>query len=149
VIDTVNAAMATAREADGYDGFREHTTASGLAGAVGRLPPIPRNKDEEEASPLAAGWRDSLTMPRELPEETLRTREARQAAAWISEQIAGGLRPQDVMVLSRKRAGLLAAAGRTAGAAHPRAGRRKNRADRLLRSARHGGAARRAGVAAA
>ncbi len=107
VIDTVNAAMATAREADGYDGFREHTTASGLAGAAGRLPPIPRNKDEEEASPLAAGWRDSLTMPRELPEETLRTREARQAAAWISEQVAGGLRPQDVMVLSRKRAGLL------------------------------------------
>jgi ATP-dependent helicase/nuclease subunit A len=107
VIDTVNAAMATAREADGYDGFREHTTASGLAGAVGRLPPIPRNKDEEEASPLAAGWRDSLTTPRELPEETLRTREARQAAAWISQQIAGGLRPQDVMVLSRKRAGLL------------------------------------------
>jgi ATP-dependent helicase/nuclease subunit A len=107
VIDTVNAAMVTAREADGYDGFREHTTASGQAGAVGRLPPIARNRDEEEASPLAAGWRDSLTTPRELPEETLRTREARQAAAWISEQIAGGLRPQDVMVLSRKRVGLL------------------------------------------
>ncbi|MGC1172390.1 UvrD-helicase domain-containing protein [Polaromonas sp.] len=107
VIDTVNSAMATARETDGYEGFREHTTASGLAGAVGRLPPIARNKDEEEASPLAAGWRDSLTTPRELPEETLRTREARQAAAWISEQVAGGLRPQDVMVLSRKRAGLL------------------------------------------
>ncbi len=107
VIDTVNSVMATARETDAYEGFREHTTASGLAGAVGRLPPIPRNKDEEEASPLAAGWRDSLTTPRELPEETLRTREARQAAAWISEQVAGGLRPQDVMVLSRKRAGLL------------------------------------------
>jgi len=107
VIDTVNSVMATARETDAYEGFREHTTASGLAGAVGRLPPIARNKDEEEASPLAAGWRDSLTTPRELPEETLRTREARQAAAWISEQVAAGLRPQDVMVLSRKRAGLL------------------------------------------
>ncbi|OOG39994.1 exodeoxyribonuclease V subunit beta [Polaromonas sp. A23] len=107
VIDTVNSVMATARETDGYDGFREHTTASSLAGAVGRLPPIARNKDEEETSPLAAGWRDSLTTPRELPEETLRTREARQAAAWISEQVAAGLRPQDVMVLSRKRAGLL------------------------------------------
>ncbi len=107
VIDTVNSVMATARETDAYEGFREHTTASGLAGAVGRLPPIPRSKDEEEASPLAAGWRDSLTTPRELPEETLRTREARQAAAWISEQVAGGLKPQDIMVLSRKRAGLL------------------------------------------
>ncbi len=107
VIDTVNSVMATARETDAYEGFREHTTASGLAGIVGRLPPIPRSKDEEEASPLAAGWRDSLTTPRELPEETLRTREARQAAAWISEQVAGGLKPQDIMVLSRKRAGLL------------------------------------------
>ncbi|MEO7954042.1 MAG: UvrD-helicase domain-containing protein, partial [Polaromonas sp.] len=116
VIDTVNAVMGKARELDRYEGFREHTTASGRQGAVGRLPPIPRGREEgdaeegeeeEGASPLAAGWRDSLTTPRELPEETLRTREARQAAAWISEQIAAGLRPQDVMVLSRKRAGLL------------------------------------------
>ncbi len=107
VINTVNSVMATACETDGYEGFREHSTASGRTGAAGRLPPIARSGDGEEASPLAAGWRDSLTTPRELPEETLRTREARQAAAWISEQVAAGLRPQDVMVLSRKRAGLL------------------------------------------
>jgi ATP-dependent helicase/nuclease subunit A len=108
VIATVNAAMGQARAADGYDGFRDHTTDSGKAGTTARLPPIAReqNSDVDDAV-LASGWRDSLTTPRELPEETLRTREARQAAAWIAAQIASGLKPQDVMVLSRKRAGLL------------------------------------------
>ena len=106
VVDTVNAAMAQACEADGYDGFRAHTTQSDRPGFAGRLPPIPRLR-EEAVSPQAAAWRDSLTTPRELPEETLRTLEARQAAAWIAIEIAAGLKPSDVMVLSRKRAGLL------------------------------------------
>lgn len=107
VISTVNAAMGAARDTDGYDDFREHTTESLQAGAVGRLPAIPRSKEDEAASTELGGWRDSLTTPREIPEETLRTLEARQAAAWISRQIASGLKPEDVMVLSRKRAGLL------------------------------------------
>jgi ATP-dependent helicase/nuclease subunit A len=106
VIDTVNAVMGQARAVDGYDGFRDHTTDSARAGRTARLPPIARSQDMDDAVP-AAGWRDSLTTPREVPEETLRTREARQAAAWIAAQIASGLKPQDVMVLSRKRAGLL------------------------------------------
>lgn len=106
VMDSVNVAMAGARQHDGYDGFREHTTASTQRGETGRLPPIPRGKALDGDAP-ASGWRDSLATPRELPEETLRTLEARQAAAWIAGQIAGGLKPQDVMVLSRKRVGLL------------------------------------------
>ncbi|WP_096695854.1 exodeoxyribonuclease V subunit beta [Polaromonas sp. AER18D-145] len=106
VIRTVNAVMSAARENDGYDGFREHTTGSGEEGAVGRLPAIPR-RDAETDSGALDGWRDSLTTPREIPEETLRTLEARQAAAWISQQVAQGLQPADIMVLSRKRAGLL------------------------------------------
>ncbi|MDP2449402.1 exodeoxyribonuclease V subunit beta [Polaromonas sp.] len=151
VIRTVNAVMGAARENDGYDGFREHTTGSSEEGAVGRLPAIPRSADNSvraelveafdgtSASPstgsgrtdIGGGWRDSLTTPREIPEETLRTLEARQAAAWISRLLAptlgtgvsslppegahfslgrpGGktLLPSDIMVLSRKRAGLL------------------------------------------
>ena len=108
VIGTVNAVMGHAREVDGYDGFRDHSTDSGKAGATGCLPAIPRLKGDADAqSSPESGWRDSLSTPRELPEETLRTLEARQAAAWISRQIAGGLKPSDVMVLSRKRAGLL------------------------------------------
>ena len=108
VIGTVNAVMGHAREVDGYDGFRDHSTDSGKAGATGCLPAIPRLKGDADAqSSPESGWRDSLRTPRELPEETLRTLEARQAAAWISRQIAGGLKPSDVMVLSRRRAGLL------------------------------------------
>ncbi|MBI5908171.1 MAG: UvrD-helicase domain-containing protein, partial [Burkholderiales bacterium] len=107
VIATVNAVMGAARDSDGYDGFRTHTTESREEGAVGRLPPIPRAQGAEAEPGDLGAWRDSLSTPREAPEETLRTLEARQAAAWISNQIAGGLQPADIMVLSRKRAGLL------------------------------------------
>ncbi len=108
VITSVNAAMGAAGDNDGYDGFRAHTTESHEEGSVGRLAPIPRTKDlDADASGELGAWRDSLTTPREVPEETLRTLEARQAAAWISQQVAKGLQPADIMVLSRKRAGLL------------------------------------------
>ena len=107
VIATVNAVMGHARGADGYDGFREHTTDSQKEGMTGRLPAIARIREAEAEYSLGMAWRDSLTTPRELPEETLRTLEARQAAAWISEQLAAGLKPSQVMVLSRKRACLL------------------------------------------
>jgi ATP-dependent helicase/nuclease subunit A len=106
VMATVNAVMGQARDEDGYEGFRDHSTASPDAGAVVRLPQIQRDAAGPPPDAIE-GWRDSLTTPREVPEETLRTLEARQAAAWIAEKVAGGLAPSDVMVLSRKRAGLL------------------------------------------
>ncbi|HYW58854.1 MAG TPA: UvrD-helicase domain-containing protein [Polaromonas sp.] len=108
VIATVNAVMGAAQDSGAYQGYRQHTTEVDEGGATGRLPPIPRSRevDEDAAVPLG-GWRDSLTTPREVPEETLRTLEARQSAAWISAQVAEGLRPAEIMVLSRKRAGLL------------------------------------------
>jgi len=108
VISAVNAAMAQAAAVDGYEGFRAHSTDSAQLGAVGRLPPIMRVKaaKSDDAEPI--DWRDSLTQPREVPEETLRTLEARQAAAWIALQLATAtLKPANIMVLSRKRAGLL------------------------------------------
>ncbi|RYX98086.1 MAG: DNA helicase UvrD [Comamonadaceae bacterium] len=107
VIATVNAAMNEAQQFDRYEGFRDHTTDSAKPGEVLRLPPVPRGNDDEQPSMADIGWRDSLTTPRELPEETLRTQEARQAAGWIAAQIAAGLKPSGVMVLSRRRAGLL------------------------------------------
>ncbi len=134
IIATVNAAMGEARDADNYQGFRQHTTSSDELGLVCKLPPIPRDANgagnagnagnassASSASSVSSAnqgddvygstssetaWRDSLTTPRELPEETLRTLEARQAAAWIAQQIACGRKPQDIMALSRKRAGL-------------------------------------------
>ncbi len=107
VIASVNAVMGAARDTDGYDGFRTHTTDSIRHGSTGRLPAVPRSQEAGESAAPDTGWRDSLTVPRELPEETLRTLEARQAAAWISSQMLAGLKPSQVMVLSRKRAGLL------------------------------------------
>ncbi len=107
VIATVNAVMGAAQASDAYEGFRQHTAEVQVDGSVGRLPPIPRAEVDAGSAGGLGGWRDSLTTPREVPEETLRTLEARQAAAWISAQVADGLAPADIMVLSRKRAGLL------------------------------------------
>ena len=102
IVATVNAVMGAAQEEGRYDGFRAHTTASQETGAVARLPQILR-----EAMPVAqatqALWRDTLTVPRELPEEKLATLECRQAAAWIAEQIAQGVLPRQIMVLARRR----------------------------------------------
>ena len=111
VIAVVNAAMgsAAADPGDAYPGFRAHTSASAQTGEVLRLPVIARpGKDAPEDAEGNMVWRDSLQTPRETPEETLRTLEARQAAAWLALQIEQrGLRPRDVMVLSRKRSNLL------------------------------------------
>ena len=106
VIATVNAVMGAASQNDAYEGFREHSSASAEQGHVLRLPPVERPEKSEIAA-ADSQWRDSLSTPRELPEETLRTIEARQAAAWIANQISSGLKPSNVMVLSRKRAGLM------------------------------------------
>ncbi len=119
VIATVNAAMSQAVVADAYEGFRPHSTDASRQGAFDCLPVIPRatsaglGEDTGAETGLAQNaWRDSLTEPREVPEETLRSLEARQAASWIAGLLkpsADGvmLQPSQVMVLSRKRAGLM------------------------------------------
>ena len=125
VIATVNAVMQEALQNDRYEGFRPHTTDATTTGRVSKLPPIARSANAaQDTGAAATGWRDSLTSPREIPEETLRTLEARQAAHWIASQLQvdpknvqqdlspyaprkAHLEPRDVMVLSRKRAGLL------------------------------------------
>ncbi|WHZ11481.1 MAG: ATP-dependent DNA helicase pcrA [Burkholderiaceae bacterium] len=105
VLAVVNQVMAAAQHAGDYQGFRAHSTASTEVGAVLRLPQIARPGKDESTAQDDDGltWRDSLTTPRELPEETLRTLECRQAARWLAQQLAGGLQPRHVMVLARKR----------------------------------------------
>ncbi len=129
VTATVNSVMGVVTDTAGYEGFRPHTTSSGDTGRAIRLPAVPRAEKSPDEARLT--WRDSLTTPRELPEETLRTVEARQAARWIQSVltpapdalraaqttdrtvISSGqscdkpLQPSDIMVLSRKRASLL------------------------------------------
>ena len=105
VLAAVNTVMAQA-QLEGLVNFRTHTTESANTGAVLRLPQIPRPDKDTKPRPEDGVWRDTLTTPRELAEDTLRTLEARQAAAWIAQQIAQGAQPKDFMVLSRKRASL-------------------------------------------
>ncbi len=107
VMDVVNTVMTAAGERDRYEGFRKHTTDSRSSGQVLRLPPIERvtAQASEDGGP-GPHWRDSLTQAREVPEETYRMREARQAASWIADTVAKGCKPNDIMVLSRRRAGL-------------------------------------------
>ena len=115
VMATVNAVMLDAMRADAYLAYREHSTSSTQGGSVGSLPPIARPAASQAATEgQTAGesglalWRDSLHTARELPEETLRTQEARQAAAWIAAHLSDGARQAaDVMVLSRRRSSLL------------------------------------------
>jgi ATP-dependent helicase/nuclease subunit A len=61
----------------------------------------------EPAPTLACGvWRDSLTMPRQLVDDTRKTLECRQAARWLAQQLqipGTTLKPRDIMVLARKR----------------------------------------------
>jgi ATP-dependent helicase/nuclease subunit A len=102
VLALVNQVMSHAQEDDNFQGFRVHTTQSDEAGAVLKLPRIerPAKLIQETMEPE---WRDSLTTPRELPEETLLSLECRQAAAWIATQLQEGVKPDDIMVLARKR----------------------------------------------
>jgi len=108
VIASVNAVLQVASAAGAFDGFRTHTTDSAATGLVAALPPIARPAAAPRANETAADppWRDSLTVPREVVEETLRTREARQVAHWIAQRVQAGWQPGEVMVLSRRRAGL-------------------------------------------
>ena len=104
LIAVVNAVMGQAQQGGEYADFRPHTTESSEHGAVLELPQIARDSvAQPEASRAEPHWRDSLTEPRVLAEESLRQLECRQAAAFIAAQIAQGLAPRDVMVLARKR----------------------------------------------
>jgi ATP-dependent helicase/nuclease subunit A len=109
VMEAVNEVMAAAQAAGQYEGFRPHTTESRQPGAVANLPQVSRNDPPHPGRGARASasepleWRDSLSIPRELPEEKLIALECRQAAAWIAQQIAAGAEPQHIMVLARKR----------------------------------------------
>ncbi|VTU21958.1 ATP-dependent helicase/nuclease subunit A [Variovorax sp. SRS16] len=114
VMALVNEAMQEAQQAGEFSGFRVHTTESRAAGRVRKLPLIARDAiasadadgDDADDDQGALRWRDSLTMPRVLPEERLLQKECEQAARWIAQRIAGGLAPSRIMVLARRRSRL-------------------------------------------
>src|SRR5690606_15403149 len=105
VLHAVNAAMQQAQDAGEFSGYRAHSTeATAAVGHVGALPLVPRpDKGAAGDGDDEPVWRDSLTVPRLEPEETLRTLECRQAACWVAARIAAGIQPERIMVLARKR----------------------------------------------
>ncbi len=110
VVDTVNTVMLAAQDVGDYADFRTHTTDSTFTGAVLSLPAIATDagKGSDDDADITR-WRDSLSTPREVPEETRGTLECRQAAAWLATRMAEAgnpLAPQQIMVLARKRAAL-------------------------------------------
>ncbi|MDP2018858.1 exodeoxyribonuclease V subunit beta [Hydrogenophaga sp.] len=106
VVDALNSAMLAAVQAGEYSSdFRQHTTESHEPGEVVALPQVPRSARERDTSAGdEATWRDSLTTPRVLLEDTMSAIEARQAADWIAGEISSGrLSADGLMVLARRR----------------------------------------------
>ncbi len=113
VVEAVNTVMLQAQDVKQYSDYRAHSTEIAVAGAVVRLPQIERPakeakeaKDEsvnDSAEPL---WRDSLTEPKEEIEEKIVTLECRQAAEFIQQLLQSGKKPNEIMVLARKRSRL-------------------------------------------
>jgi ATP-dependent helicase/nuclease subunit A len=106
VVDALNAAMGEAVQAGEYGSdYRPHTTESTADGNVRRLPQLPRSLRARAATEAGGmAWRDSLTTPRVLPEDSMSALEAQQAADWVAAEIADGrVRPEDIMVLARRR----------------------------------------------
>lgn len=113
VLAAVNAVMGAAQSAGQFSGFQPHTTESATPGLVAALPLIerpsarqdnaPDDEADDEAADAPAPWRDSLTQPRTLLEDSLRTLECRQAAQWLAARVAAGVPPERLMVLARKR----------------------------------------------
>lgn len=124
VRDVVNRVFGAAASAGDFSGFRPHTSeCPGDDGpALLALPVVERPPRKNAAAATAPGeqaeesedgddpdaaaesaWRDSLTVPKIVPQERLRRHEARAVAAAIRATIAMGTPPGEIMVLSRKR----------------------------------------------
>ncbi|WP_296508597.1 UvrD-helicase domain-containing protein [Rhodoferax sp.] len=106
IIQLVNTAMLGAQAADEFSDYRAHTSESVDTGAVLKLPRIGRPAKAQADAEDAPEWRDSLTTPRHEAEDTIKTLECRQAAAWLAGQLTshgGAWRAQDIMVLARRR----------------------------------------------
>jgi ATP-dependent helicase/nuclease subunit A len=107
VVDAVNTVMLQAQDVQQYADYRAHSTEIAVAGAVVRLPQIERlAKDKKSGESEELVWRDSLTEPREEPEEKIVTLECRQAAGFIQQLLQSGKKPKEIMVLARKRSRL-------------------------------------------
>ena len=107
IMDLVNGVMGQAQSDGEFSGFRDHSTESTATGQVYKLPRILRHETQTQ-TPVTeiTMWRDSLTAPRRMVEESGKALESQQAARWVAQQLrlsASQLLPKDVLVLARKR----------------------------------------------
>ena len=136
IIEAANSALLAAQAEGDYADYRTHTSESAQPGSVLALPEARRPEaagqthstaspaenqpespsegqsatDSETNSASGIEWRNSLTTPRETPEDSLRQIECRQAAAWLAARLAeggSGNTPADFMVLARKNEALI------------------------------------------
>jgi ATP-dependent helicase/nuclease subunit A len=114
VLQVVNAVFEAAQGQNEYSGFRAHTTQQAHLdaphAALSMLaPPQTQEADESPSAEANVSWRDTLTQPRIEPEQARRAVEAEQVADAIAQLVqVQGVPPQDIKVLSRTRAALLA-----------------------------------------
>jgi ATP-dependent helicase/nuclease subunit A len=110
ILSVLNAVFDEAQAGGDFAGFRAHTTELGMVAQAGvfTLPEVPRPaKAVPDEDPGDADWRDSLTTPRQEPEEVLREQEARQVALAVHELVTRQqMLPGDIHVLCRKRESL-------------------------------------------
>ncbi|MBA4108663.1 MAG: DNA helicase UvrD [Leptothrix sp. (in: Bacteria)] len=107
VIEVLNKVMGSAVEQGAFSGFRPHTTESQELAKVSVLPDVVRPPAEPRAQSVDLAWRDTLVEPREEPDSSLKQLEAEHVAQAIDELIrVQGLQPEEIFVLSRKRATL-------------------------------------------
>ncbi|MBT9490709.1 MAG: UvrD-helicase domain-containing protein [Rubrivivax sp.] len=111
VLSALNAVFGQAALHDGWDGYRPHTSGAAPGGGVWALPdavdlPVGLGTTPEAPGRID-GWRDSLTQPRQLPEEHRAQQEARAVASAIAGALAAGRwAAGEVMVLARRRSTL-------------------------------------------
>ncbi|NRF69940.1 UvrD-helicase domain-containing protein [Aquincola sp. S2] len=105
VIEQLNRVFGDAEAAGEFSGFRSHTTEAAPVPlpALRVLPEAARPARERADRSQAPVWRDSLSERRVEPEVLLRRAEAAQVAAAIVECLDGGVAPDEIMVLARKR----------------------------------------------
>lgn len=114
VLQVVNTVFEAAQAQNEYSSFRAHTTQQAHRDtqhpALCMLEP-PQTEEADESANQAADdrWRDTLSQPRIEPEQARRALEAEQVAGAIAQLVqTQGVPPQDIKVLSRTRAALLA-----------------------------------------
>jgi ATP-dependent helicase/nuclease subunit A len=100
VVDVVNAVLGQAVQAEGYH-YRTHSTESDLPGKVVRLPLAPKPEKVLAGDELL--WRDTLTTPRDTPEEKAVDTECELAARWVAAEVSRACPAGEIMVLARKR----------------------------------------------